>query len=109
MTSEIHASVSAALALAVDRATQAATPAKALTAAWGAMHHHPDLIRLGQSPDDPYPQAIGAAFRAWCTAEGFDAHPSGLGAVLRRRHSSVAAIVEGLERAVKLHAGEAAG
>lgn len=76
------------LATAAAKAGAEPTVARAVAAGWSACHADPGLI----SP----------VFEAWCAAEGYASHPSGLGELLRHRHKAPADIAASLRRAASL-------
>ena len=70
---------------AADAAERRRTHREAVQYGWSALHAERDLI--------------DEAFRAWCRAEDFDSHPSGLGEYLRRHYSTPTEVAESLRRA----------
>jgi hypothetical protein len=81
------AAVAAVLSAAADAAERQPTLAKAVPAAWSACHR--DRGRIGE------------VFAAWCRAERYRYHASGLGGVLRRRYTTPAEIAQSLRRAAR--------
>lgn len=86
--SHTPATPAAILTAAAAKAGAEPTVARAVAAGWSACHADPALI--------------GPVFAAWCQAEDYASHPSGLGELLRRRHSDPAGIAASLRRAATL-------
>ena len=77
----------ALLLLAAERAERAPSTDRAVRVAWSTLHSDHELM--------------SGAFDAWCRTEHYLRHPSGFGAVLRRRYHTAPDIGASLRRAAE--------